>query len=76
MRNPSAEGVAGVARQLDRSLATGGLAMFVDTSASVAVVWGRLSMGCPQPGFELHRRAGYAQARAHGGAVGIARSRS
>jgi hypothetical protein len=36
--SPSAEGVAGVARQPDRNPAKGGLAMFVGTSASVAVV--------------------------------------
>jgi hypothetical protein len=33
-------------------------------------------MGSQQLGSELHRKAGYAQARAHGGAVGIVRSRS
>jgi hypothetical protein len=76
VHSPSVVDVAGVARQLDRSPATGGLAMFVGMSASVAVVWVMLSMGSRQLGSERHHRAGCARVRAHGGAVGTARSLS
>ncbi|KAJ8107913.1 hypothetical protein OPT61_g8540 [Boeremia exigua] len=73
VHNPFVEGVVGVVRRLDRTPATGESAMFVGTNAFVAVEWVRLLMGSRQLRFELRRTAGYAQARAHGGAVGTAR---
>lgn len=73
---PSAEGAAGVVRQLGRSPAMEGLAMSVDTSASVAVAWARLSMGSQELHFEPRRTAVCGRAHAHDGAVGTVRSRS
>ena len=61
-------------RRHDHSLATEGLVMFVDTAS--VVVSEKLLTGFLQRGLVLHHSSAGVRGHAHGGAVGIARSRS
>jgi hypothetical protein len=75
VHSSSADGVVGLARHLDRNLATEVSAMFVDMNAFV-LVWARLLTGFLKQGSVLHHSSEDALEHAHDGVAGTARSRS